>query len=164
MRIGMYHYTVFPTLPAIRQSGQLLPSVSNAGLRGLLWFSMASPWEPSAGRNIKSGNAIRAMEFKEQREKLGCARFKLTMPPLQLYGWDLIPTIAGMSRELTSAVERVAAELGSDPRNWRATPHAIDVSNTSLEIWLNGHWGSISLDRAAAIVAPAVPRNWQRPS
>ena len=141
----VYHYSnLVQKLPAILNSGHLLPHTDSLVDAPWVWFSEQPFWEPTATKPCRTDNALVNLKFWEFRDLFGCIRFALPADDSRLLSWREVCQQAGLSRVDRRKLEAAARKRGGDPKQWFAVPSAIPLADMSLEILSINEWRTIS--------------------
>lgn len=141
-----YHYTFEAALtPILNEGGTLRPVPGNfaPGERPILWFSSASPWEPSAARSCMDANTgeRRAATVEEMRGRFGWP-IRFGWPAERLLSWSDLRAQAGLSEARWNGLESTARALGADPSQWLGSFDPIQMVDCPVSEAMNpeGAW------------------------
>ena len=139
-----WHYTSGQCAMQILQSRIILPAYENVprGERPAVWFSLNKFWEPTASKGILDPiTRVRRFATIDEMERFagGCYRFGIQ--PARLLCWTALKGKTRMRPKTVRALERVAYEMGSNPRHWMGTLEAVPVPEVvMIQTLINGSW------------------------
>jgi hypothetical protein len=156
----VWHYTVGTRLPAIAETGVLIPSRSlhAAASLGVLWFSRRQTWEPSTARTGWKRHAANKVAFPE---KEGLFRFGLRASDSRLVPWPAVTRLADI--DIPEAMSMVSAGLrrGASPTDWLGVLTQVPLADLRFQRWDGAAWCDAQLDdvdlAALAAMRPVVP-------
>jgi hypothetical protein len=125
----VHYYTTADreNLTQIFDADQLEPSPDELGRPGLLWFSSATKWEPTAGGQFFDGNSWRSLRGAEVAAAVGCARFSLPADDSLLLTWEHACHHYRLPFTARRKLEQAARRMGASPHGWRASAVAIPL-------------------------------------
>jgi hypothetical protein len=156
----VWHYTVGTRLPAISESGLLIPARSlhaKASL-GVLWFSRQQTWEPSTARTGWKRHPAARIPFPE---KEGLFRFGLPASDSRLAPWPAVTRLADI--EIPEAMAMVSAGLrrGASPTDWLGVLSQVPLADLRFQRWDGMAWCDAQLNdidlTALSAMRPVVP-------
>ncbi|QYY28208.1 MULTISPECIES: hypothetical protein [Cupriavidus] len=162
----VWHYTVGTRLPAIAESGLLIParSLHATASLGVLWFSRQQTWEPSTARTGWKRHPAAKTAFPE---KDGVFRFGLPASDNRLVPWPAVTRLADI--DIPEAMAMVSAGLrrGATPTDWVGVLAQVPLAELRFQHWDGAAWRDARLDEldlaALAAMRPAVPPEHGKP-
>ncbi len=156
----VWHYTVGTRLPAIAESGVLIParSLHATASLGVLWFSRQQTWEPSTARTGWKRHAAARIAFPQNE---GLYRFGLPASDGRLVPWPAVTRLADI--DIPEAMSMVSAGLrrGASPTDWLGVLAQVPLAELRFQRWDGTAWRNAQLDdvdlAALAAMRPAVP-------
>ncbi|CAG9168278.1 hypothetical protein LMG23992_01077 [Cupriavidus laharis] len=162
----VWHYTVGTRLPAIAESGLLIParSLHATASLGVLWFSRQQTWEPSTARTGWKRHPAARSAFPE---KDGVFRFGLPASDIRLVPWPSVTRLADI--DIPEAMAMVSAGLrrGGTPTDWLGVLAQVPLTELRFQRWDGAAWldarlGEIDLEALAAMRPAASPEQGKR--
>jgi hypothetical protein len=135
----LWHYTVVNSLQKILADGAIRPSPLGAakGQKGVVWFSLAEDWDPSANRWWRSPEGTAKQLGKDQTIVLGSGLARIGVAPgLATIDWKTYKEQSGAPPKVVRVVYDAAIKAGSRPSLWYATFASVPRSEwKAVEVW-----------------------------
>ncbi len=156
----VWHYTVGTRLPAISESGLLIParSLHATTSLGVLWFSRQQTWEPSTVRTGWKRHPAARIAFPE---KEGLFRFGLPASDSRLVSWPAVTPLADIDIPEAMAMLSAGLRRGATPTDWVGVLTQVPLAELHLQrwdgtAWRDARWEDIDL-AALATMRPVLP-------
>jgi hypothetical protein len=139
----VWHYTAGSQLPAIAQSGGLIPTRSHASAharhgREILWFSRQQQWEPSAERSRANAALPHLPGHRRPPPQSGWYRFGLARNDARLLPWPDITRLADLDVPQAMTLVSAGLRVGANPTDWVGSLQAVPLSVLRFQAW-DGH-------------------------
>jgi hypothetical protein len=135
----LWHYTVKNALRQILAEGLIRPASPGLpkGQKGVVWFSAAGDWDPSANRWWRSPEGIAKQLGKDQTIVLGAGLARIGVSPqVANVDWNAYKEQSGVPTKVARALYDAAIKAGSRPRLWYATFASVPRSQwLAVEVW-----------------------------
>jgi len=135
----LWHYTVVNSLQQILAAGAIRPAPlgQSAGQKGVVWFSAAADWDPSANRWWRSPEGVAKQLGKDQTIVLGSGLARIGVAPhVATIDWKTYKEHSGVPTKLARVIYDAAIKVGSRPSLWYATYQSVPRSEwLAVEVW-----------------------------
>lgn len=168
----VWHYTKVEYLPLIKEAGGLIPKSEaesnkigaiNGGVVSIvpmIWFSSNQNWEFSAVQLA----GLRWHTWQQIAEQDCAIRFGLDARDERLLDWAATCHAVGVNRRerrLRKGQVKKQRRIGSDASKWFTSLQTIPLENLHFQMWLNGKWTAIDVERVLETITKLglVPKN-----
>lgn len=143
-----WHYTSGQCAMQILQSGVILPAYEYVprSERPAVWFSLNKFWEPTASKGILDPvTRVRRFATMDEMERFACGCYRFGMHPSRLLCWTALKVQTRMRPKTVRVLERVAHEIGGDPRQWLGSMEAVPVPQIEvIQRLIDGTWQAVT--------------------
>lgn len=140
----LFHYTIIPKLPAIEETGAIIPATAGVpeDEKPIVWCSLNQEWEETANKMMADNHGNLHSLTKRETHELGGGLARIEVDPKSCpLDWKTFKATSGVQPKMAAALYETAIKSRSRPGDWRGSYEPIGREHwVCIEVYDGEKW------------------------